>query len=356
MTAAATGSAYLGHPTRMPQIDGLRAVAISMVLVHHLLPVPAWLPPMGFVGVSLFFTVSGFLITRILLDCRGRVAAGTATIGGQLRAFYARRALRLFPAYYGLLAVLWIIDFRLIRDRIGWHGFYLSNWILPDPQVFGQGGYDKHLWSLAVEEQFYLVWPFLILLLPRRGVAVVLALGIVGAIAWRAWFWLRGWPALWSAFPTPANADLLAAGGVVAWLWEHPRRPTLALVAALVGGVASTFLLTLYREPWLVDYAAILTPTAMSLCFAGLVALAADGRLPRPLAWRPVAYVGTISYGLYLVHPFCTPAAELILGRLDRGGPGVGPLAITLSLALAAASWHLYERPILSLKRRVEYD
>src|SRR5262249_40880734 len=147
----------------MPQLDGLRAVAVLAVVAHHTLPGPLVdaLNP-GAAGVRLFFVLSGFLITGILLGCRESMAQQGA--GQALASFYARRFLRIFPLYYFALAVVLLAGVQEARDGAAWHLAYLSN-------VYGvrQGwlGSLAHFWSLAVEEQFYLVWPALVLSLPR---------------------------------------------------------------------------------------------------------------------------------------------------------------------------------------------
>ena len=215
------------------QLDGLRAVAIGLVLAQHLLPLhrlmpnPGGLPPhklvppLGFYGVCLFFVLSGFLITRILLAARDRVALGESGVGRQMGVFYARRTLRIFPLYYGTLLALALLDVRHIRERLPWHLTYTGNWLFSMPAAYNAGGFERHFWSLGVEEQFYLVWPWLILLTPRRLLLPVMALALASGPVWRAWFALRGWPWQWTQFPTPANLDLLAMGGIVALAWPH---------------------------------------------------------------------------------------------------------------------------------------
>lgn len=352
MTAAASATTLQPRGDRLPQLDGLRAVAIGLVLVHHLLPLPTGTPPLGHVGVSLFFVLSGFLITRILLDGRG------GGLGEQFKAFYARRALRILPPYFALLGVLWLVGVRHIDDRLPWHAAYLSNWLFTDGKVLRQGGLDRHLWSLSVEEQFYLVWPWLMLLLPRVTLPAVFLICIAGAALWRAFAWhmmlTQGWSDGWLAYTTPAHLDLLAIGGLSAFLWHWRHLRTAAWIALVAG---TPFVVLDYgagRTDWLIDWRIWFSQTSLALLLVGLTMLVATGR-GRVLSWGPIVYVGTISYGMYLVHTFTGEMARRLLDRPGDGGWVVGLTACAMTFAIAAASWHGFERPILRLKRFVPY-
>lgn len=344
----------------MPQLDGLRAIAIGLVLAHHLWPLPAWMPPLGFVGVSLFFVLSGFLITRILLESRDRIDAGHRQ-ARELGIFYARRALRIFPPYYALLLIIWLLDIRRIDERIWWHVAYLSNWLFTDGEVWRQGGFDRHLWSLSVEEQFYLVWPWLMLLLPRWALPGVFGLALIGAPLWRAWFWLRGWPVGWVEFPTFAHADLLAAGGLVAYLWHWKHLRLLAWAMLAIGLPASAFTFVLHRSAVALDLRIITSQTALALLFAAWTWFAAVG-IRGPVGWLlaspPMVWIGMISYGMYLVHTFTGEIARGLLSALlvEHTDLRVALLATLLTLVIAATSWLRFERPLNRLKRFLPYD
>jgi peptidoglycan/LPS O-acetylase OafA/YrhL len=170
-----------GAGERNRELDGLRGIAISLVLISHF-----WdqeVPIMdGHAGVRLFFVLSGFLITNILLQCRGEADRGAATAGTLLLAFYARRCLRIFPTYYLLLAAIRIFDVDQIHATIWWHAAYASNIL-----AAVRGGFDRvtaHYWTLSIEEQFYLFWPFVILFLPRSKLSIVaIALVAIGILS-----------------------------------------------------------------------------------------------------------------------------------------------------------------------------
>ena len=143
-----------------PQLDGLRAVAVLAVAWSH------WERPYQFgipfgAGVHLFYVLSGFLITGILLEVRQQHQRGAA-----LRTFYIRRALRIFPAFYLTLAFAWWAEVPPLRETLAWHATYLSNAQIVLTETWP--GAISHFWSLAVEEQFYLLWPWLIVFVPER--------------------------------------------------------------------------------------------------------------------------------------------------------------------------------------------
>ena len=151
-----------------PQLDALRAVAVLGVMLHHYWPEAekALGLSTGFLGVQLFFVLSGFLITGILLRARDRVQLGQSSTAHGIGQFYVRRVLRIFPLFYAMLAIAWLAGLPEVRDSLPWHLMYASNVYMVRIQDWH--GSVSHLWSLAVEEQFYLVWPFVIFFMPRR--------------------------------------------------------------------------------------------------------------------------------------------------------------------------------------------
>jgi peptidoglycan/LPS O-acetylase OafA/YrhL len=356
----------------MPQIDGLRCFAVLIVVWVHagsgrLITFPG-LRGAGLYGVWLFFTLSGFLITRILLRERDRMASGALALRQALAIFYTRRFLRIFPIYYGLLAVLAIANVPHVRAELAWDLSYLSNWMVVARQV------DRptlgHLWSLAVEEQFYLVWPLLILLVPRSVLIRVLTLTIVLAVMSRGAISLLTDSTITIVEPTTSNLDLLGLGALLAWHWHtHPtagaeRRELLrgALGIGLLC-IAVTVVLSLSGRGF--KLMSMIDPLGVGLVAVWMVdrcAAGVRGPMRRVLEARPVRHVGVISYGVYLYH-------EVLLSGLrhwDTAGgtePATfaerGPLffVIVLSTTIAAASlsWFAVERPLNALKRYVPY-
>jgi peptidoglycan/LPS O-acetylase OafA/YrhL len=347
-------------------IEGLRGVAVLLVVFGH---VTGW-PRGGFIGVDVFFVLSGFLITGILLGCRERLEASETGRRFYVGRFYARRFLRIFPVYYALLVALFIVDFERVRELAPWLFTYTTNLkIAFDGEWIGNIG---HLWTLAVEEQFYLLWPWLILFLPRRWlVPALLAIIASGPISRailsaidldgvrvglfpRGTFTFAAWDSLGIgaltavlARSSSASSDLLA----------RLRRRLPAIVGlALVGLAIDYYVLPIVA--W-----SVIGDVPMAAIFAWLV-LAADrgfgGLGGRVLGWWPLVAVGTISYGVYLFHPFVTVLLERVGRRvgLDLAPPGFVPFLATLAVTIlvAAISWRLFEKPINDLKRLVPYD
>lgn len=358
------------------QLDGLRTLAISLVLAEHLFPVHrlivGWfpslrgarpgqvVPPLGFVGVSLFFVLSGFLITRILLSCRERYTSGESTLAREVGVFYFRRTLRIFPLYYGTLLVLALLNVRQIHDRLPFHLTYTFNWLFSFPEHYSRGGFERHFWSLCVEEQFYLIWPWLILLAPRRlllpGLLATVALGA----AWRGWFHpLRGWPWQFTMFPTPACIDLLAMGGLIAYVWNTRARRIVLWTCLIVGVPAASMAIGLYRSDLLINQRYVFQQTALALCFAAFVGFAAQGipLVGRALEFRPIAYLGKISYAMYVFHNFTPPMLRWWVDiEHDAGAPWTFAwTCMLLTVLMAMLSWNLFEGLINRLKDRLPY-
>src|SRR5208337_4189358 len=150
-------------------LDGIRALAVIAVMIQHFDPGTVRWIKLGHVGVRVFFVLSGFLITGILLQARQSAEIDGLSKWRVLRNFYARRFLRIFPIYYLVILVTWVAGIAEMRESVGWNLSYLSNFYFYQR---GTGNYSvTHLWSLAVEEQFYLLWPLLILFLPRKWLA-----------------------------------------------------------------------------------------------------------------------------------------------------------------------------------------
>ncbi|TIS79978.1 MAG: acyltransferase, partial [Mesorhizobium sp.] len=193
------------------QLDAVRAVAVTLVLYAHFLA-PNGTSFLGHLGVRLFFVLSGFLITRLLLDARDGNAFAS---GPALRAFYARRVIRIFPPYFAVLALVWLTNLEQSSSSLAWHALYLSNfwyalrndwnpWLL------------CHFWSLSIEEQFYLAWPLIVLLAPRRRIEAITIGVILFSFAYRFYWPLTANPALARDLLPPASMDALGCGALLA--------------------------------------------------------------------------------------------------------------------------------------------
>lgn len=317
--------------------------------------------PWGWVGVDLFFVLSGFLITGILLETKG--------LPGAPKSFYARRLLRIFPLYYLVLALVFALEPHLVppelvhpaSDRL-WYFAYLQNLALEMLHIGSVAPLHlTHTWSLAVEEQYYLVWPWLVWLLPRRALAALLALVLLAAPLARFEV-LSAHPGAWRSYwlvyrNTLLHVDGLAAGSLLALVARLPAAtPTRlgvsgALAAVLVLSPALWGLSELARIG-IVQFPSqpsdprvgALAFSLLSVGFAGAVAAALGLRsrlLDLLLANPPVRWIGRVSYGLYVWHYVVFQLA-----------PWESPaLSVAVTFALAALSWYAFESPLLRLKR-----
>ena len=354
-TAGSGDPAGGGH---VRALDGMRAIAVVLVLLFHL-EVPVF--SAGFVGVDIFFVLSGFLITTLLLtelDRTGRIS---------LPQFWARRARRLLPALVVLLLVVafstWLTGTFTERtsvrgDLLATTG-YVANWhFIGTSSYFADIGIDsplEHTWSLAIEEQFYLVWPIVALgaaaafsRRPRFGVgSVALALAAVSALLlWLLWT-PEGVERAYMGTDARIFEPLLGAGGAALvatpGIRRHlERRATLVLgigIAALISGIAVIAAVpTSYFQGGAV---------LVSLGTLGMLAplwIGHGGAVSKVLSWGPIAWIGVVSYGAYLWH---WPLA-LWLGARDDGSPQTLTriAVIALTFGIAAASYYAIERPI----------
>jgi peptidoglycan/LPS O-acetylase OafA/YrhL len=339
-------------------LDGLRCISIVGVVWHHSGEGPALAPMLhnGFLGVDLFFVLSGFLIVTLLLrerDARGAIS---------LRNFYVRRSLRIFPLYYGVLLALTLFlllprpdaDMREhFFDELPFYLTYTSNWI---DAVTMMG----IAWTLAAEEQFYVAWPPVERFLRRLALPILVAFlllnqainfGLLDELLERGLGLRRSALPILQATFTPiclgvALAHLLhRESGFRAAAWLLGRRWS-SLVLALLLVAACNFPGDLQGWPRL----------SIQLVMAGLLGACVvreDHSLQGLLGRRLVRRIGTVSYGVYLLHLFARHGAVLTLTWVGLEVPGLlFVVTLTFSLALAELSFRFYEKPFLRLKTR----
>ena len=367
------------EPPRIVALDGLRGIAILLVLGFHLveyLPTDrAWryvhaaAAPM-WVGVDLFFVLSGFLITGVLLDSIGRA--------DYYRRFYVRRSLRIFPLYFAVLAALAIlravwpstsIPFVLRGGSLVPAATYVTNISLSLPDGFARIPLATfHFWSLAIEEQFYLIWPLLVAVIPRRSLARACVLVAVACLIVRLALGAQGVTGLALYSLTVTRLDGFAVGGLLAVLTRDAASAAvvrrLAVPIALTGVLGSAILMGLGGADPLADepgqwvYTSFLFFT-LAIAFAGIMgwALTDSIRASSLLSRRSLRFFGTYSYGLYVFHPIVGALAIVLLDALfPRVGelPAAGLLragaALVASMLAALVSWRVIERPALALK------
>jgi peptidoglycan/LPS O-acetylase OafA/YrhL len=316
---------------RIPSLDGLRAISISLVVLSHLVK---WkhvsldlLGSYGALGVQVFFVLSGYLITNLLLREYDR----TSTVS--LKDFYIRRAFRIFPAAFVFLAVVIVLYWRQMTwYHIAAAVFYVANMDMSRPWIFG------HLWSLSIEEQFYLLWPFAVKKWHRHRTAILLCVFLATPVFRTALYAFKVRDGLTGSLPV--HADQLAIGCLLAIF--APRLPRIS------GYLAVVMLLIAIFVPWFPATSPARTlfmlfglRPLLHVSLAGLVLHVIQ--VPyRALNWSPVAWLGKISYSVYLWQElFCSnPAFHL------------GYALVLPTLAAACLSYYLVEQPMLRLRER----
>ena len=390
-------------PTQGPldpikNLDGVRGLAILLVVFFHLPMSPGWggalglTLPFGWMGVQLFFVLSGFLITRILLRSKEE------RLGSYLKRFYVRRVLRIFPLYYGYLLVLALVYAATsLPAQLERYWPYLAtftwNWTRADAG-WEESNRFVHLWSLSVEEQFYLLWPLLVFALPRRGIlaaaiAAILACpfvrmaladsysasGLDAYTVYDATYWNTlgqldafAWGALLTLAPAatlariPTRVTLLVALAVfgvagVGWqLWTAAPPPPLQaahreVTLATAGywfplGLPTPLGASSGQHVW--GY------TVIDMLAAALVLYA----VTRPPTWllanRAIVDIGQVSFGMYVLHlPVLAMVTWLCAGRLEVTSWPAAAAYLAALYAMSKAVFLLWERPFLRLKTRL---
>jgi peptidoglycan/LPS O-acetylase OafA/YrhL len=371
----------------MPILDGFRGLAIIPVLIYHFSNL---YPPdrhsidltiysifkAGWVGVDLFFVLSGFLITGILVDTRNAT--------NHFSAFYGRRVLRIFPLYYMALVVLFLVlpavssrladvYARTIQDQ-AWFWLYASNWYFAKEGGIGNtpGGY---FWSLAVEEQFYLVWPFMIYHLSGRRLMYFTLCVFFLSPTIRLILLSNGYSAAAVYCMTVTHMEGLAIGSFIAVMLRSgvfefdgvsvaALRLACGVIIALLVGFSVKFGNFYFWEDWVAG----VPLTALSVLFASLLLLLVNAR-PDSLMFRffdgrVLRSFGNLSYALYVIH---VPLGRLLhisagayLKKLSLGSTLLErsmfiAVAIAITYALAFLSWHLFEKQVLKLKKYFNY-
>jgi peptidoglycan/LPS O-acetylase OafA/YrhL len=324
---------------RIVQLDGVRALAISAVFLHHALKIKLlWM------GVDLFFILSGFLITGLLISSKER------SPGKYFGHFYARRARRILPPYAMLLIVTSIVF------GLAWIGhWYLYFFLMNATLAFGIAHPESLdiLWSLAVEEQFYLVWPIGVYFWSERTIAWVAGALIVAAPILR-WICTPYFALSWPIYVlTPFRMDLLAVGALLAVIWRQHRAKIerFGQYGPVASAIALFVLFVLSRKFGLSTYANTqagnvwIFELSLIIC-TGVILWSLSGKGIWILTLSPVMFLGRISYSVYLIHR----TVLIALGEHLGGKVTVLVLAFAITLVYASLSWYFLEKPLLSTK------
>jgi peptidoglycan/LPS O-acetylase OafA/YrhL len=323
----------------------------------------------GWVGVDLFFALSGFLITRILCEAKEH--------SRYFINFYMRRTLRIFPLYFGALFIAFGMEMLFPTlfgpwiggavHRQGWWWLYGTNIVIAKQGHWISPMLD-HFWSLAVEEHFYLVWPALVLLLQRRALMWVCGLCMVGSLALRAGILLHNSDTIAPYVLTPCRIDALAAGALVALAFRSGFGVLLGSMARIAAPLAAVLLMAaaIWRRGWTISdpFVQSVGLSLLSVFCAASLILAVTARrthlINAACAYSGMAMFGKYSYGLYVFHVMLFPAREVfLLPAMAKWFP-THPMtqfsvyvfiAGASSLMAAYLSFHCYEKHFLKLKR-----
>ncbi len=346
----------------MLQLDGLRALAVFGVLVHHFLPQELFLNSIlhwGSYGVRLFFVLSGFLITGILLRCRDTIALANQDAVFTIGRFYIRRFIRIFPIYYLTIAITALVAFKSVKESAFWHLTYTSN------IYFSSKDWDavlSHFWTLAVEEQFYLIWPWVMLLVPRKHLLKIIITTIsIGPLFRFVCIQFGLDNGVREYILTFACLDSLGMGALLAFYTYNQdnfkqNKRLLCSFGLWICGPLLVALNIIYL-PNLTSMTVVLENTITSV-FCVRAAQGFSGVVGTILELRPLVYLGKISYGIYIYHLLVAYVLSGMFRHIDLAYQTVVIQSVfntVATLVVAMLSWHLIEKPINDKKRYFGY-
>ncbi len=370
----------ISKETYFTQLDGLRFLAVALVLLDH------WLAernplPLGHLGVTMFFVLSGFLITRILIQSKLKDDKLGRSHWFSVKQFIIRRSIRIFPIYFLSIFVLYWLDVPPVRDTILWCISYSTNLYIAVNQHW-MGTID-HLWSLAVEEQYYLVFPYLILFLPARNYLNLLCSMIALSIGFRLFFYFQHSPWLVQYVLMPTALDCFGLGGLMAYYYTFKKDEVFStfantkwlILSFVCYAVCVALIIYQQNQSHQIDNFGKLVIERFlgaSFCFF-LIAKAVVGYGGAIKCFFENAisqYLGRISYGIYLYHNFVynfyhTPQSSIVLRGLHKIQRIIPDFTqnigfeflyyLIVTVVLASISWYLIEKPINHLKKYFTY-
>ena len=356
------------NQSHYPALDGLRGAAILLVVFLHNFGFTNYFF-FGWLGVDLFFVLSGFLITNILMNSLGKP--------GFLRNFFVRRVLRIFPLYYFTLIICllvfphikdWNFDFSYYTDHQLWLWTYLQNWLYTFNPPHGTQ-ILLHFWSLGVEEQFYIVWPFIILFVrrPKILLAIVTAILIIVGVA-RYLLWIYDIKDLaYASLYTFTRIDGICVGCMIALIWRinpHIFKKYISLIVVFLAAVNFGFYFLNHEHSFTLPYLAFVGYTTIAMLFGILVFEVVEGNskiISFFLGNRFLRFFGSISYGLYVFHwpinllliPYLKNVLlNQIMFSASIAETGSAVIATIVAILISVISHRYFESYFLRLKRK----
>ena len=355
-----------GHLHYIGQLDSFRFLAVLLVIISH------WLPnlkintlPNGFLGVTFFFVLSGFLISSNLLYMKKAIESKQVTFWYSVKTFYIRRSLRIFPLYIFVIILVFSLIPLIFKGHLLWYLFYIPNFLVFKLQTWPE--MLSHFWSLGVEEQFYFVWPFMIFLFPWRSLKYLFPIVVLASVIFKFVLFRAGDPFFNFYDVLPLSCfDAFGIGAILALILVDKRQDSIALTRLPVWiGFPVFTLLAIIIFKWGISPLFGITVSIASFYlilgavkqFKGLSSLLLDN--------PAIRYLGKISYGLYVYHNFipwllrCLKGEEteyplsVALPHLSwlHGGGLTFIVQFLILVAIASASWFIFERPINNLKK-----
>jgi peptidoglycan/LPS O-acetylase OafA/YrhL len=363
-------------------LDGLRFLAVIFVLLDHWTNYRLGFPASYF-GVSLFFVLSGYLITNILIKAKTADNINKRSHWKSLKLFYIRRTLRIFPIYYLVIFVLYLLNRDSIRQYIFWLLTYQTNNFIAYKDAW-IGSFD-HFWSLAVEEQFYLFFPFLIFFVKLKNLPKIVFSLVLLSVGLRFWFYFNHYSWIKPFVLMPTSLDALGLGSLLAFYLfnkNESQLPKASLLKKLVLISFLSYIFILYllkSSPNDHNFYSVVplrffeSMFALSLIFS-FITIDDNGifaKTKRVLFENKfVVYIGRISYGIYIYHHFTynyyysktDDFIPKVFNKFNNLAPGLGDnifvqLAIIFPIVvlISSISWHFFEKPINDLKDKYKY-
>jgi peptidoglycan/LPS O-acetylase OafA/YrhL len=336
------------------ELDGLRFFAVFFVIISHWFPKSHFLnfTPNGSIGVTIFFVLSGFLISSILFRYKEKIQRGDSTIGETLKVFFIRRSLRIFPIYYLLIFFLFIYGYPAITENILYFVSYTSNILMFKEQTFF--GTVSHLWTLSVEEQYYLIWPFILFLLQQKRVKVVILILILFSVSTQ---FIMNQSFEYYNFLTFNAFDAFGLGSLLAYYKLYQEESLNSLQNILMGIVAVMSIFFISKLEFFTTQTFVSCLTVIFLIFI-MSAKYKNAFFNKLLRNSVLMYIGKISYGIYLFHTFIPGLMDNFYPEILKSLPASTYIIFIINfivlIFICTISWFLFESPLNNLKKRFE--